>query len=669
MTTTHKTSEELVDVTNSKAGTDPGITNGTMNGSHARPPKPIPFGGSGNSDKSREELRTEVHRRRMSLTPQEHEFLEHLVDTGNEIEVQLAKRKLQDENIFFEDRPISPSGDDSQGWGSEIDIGSEVSMRSLPDIVPGSFRSSGGSFHMSLRSGAGSPLFVPRGSEKHQHHLEERRKSEWARLWKAHENGLKLTRSSSERHLFKQQKRRASIAGPVSLRRAEIVRQSSILSSTTKELLLEGGPRHRPGEDEIFRGEGLNTISRQVIPRVRDGRGRATSWSNSGVYLPPMMLPPRHLRGKSEGSRKSVTFKADHELREINDVPSRVVELGEHARGTSVSSDISELTINEPTSSSGGAGSFGRLQTIPSEVAESVSTVPPLRLGHPVRSDSFSSIPSIHHAHPIRSDSMSSIPSIHHAHPIRMDSLTSIPSLHHAHHVHGDSNASLPSPNSASDSISSFQLEESSDKADAAWASPLPKNAEGRKQLLLPHPDQKKESPRKAILYRQASRSLDNGQGIEVSEINSVSEHQIETLSSARNFGSMVSFGDGTSTAAGSTVLSTSSFDDTTNRNNVFREIRTSLSDENLSTYFLGAPWLSSKTRKGRPRVFILKRMRNVTSRGTWRMMRVVMTASMMLGTFSRRKIQPIMAVSCLSSFLEHRETTWRRRHTCCHRL
>lgn len=65
------------------------------------------------------------------------------------------------------------------------------------------------------------------------------------------------------------------------------------------------------------------------------------------------------------------------------------------------------------------------MSTIRRDSTASANTFASLRPANPLRQDSAMSFPSLHHGNPIRQESMSSFPSIHHGRPIRQDSVAS----------------------------------------------------------------------------------------------------------------------------------------------------------------------------------------------------------------------------------------------------
>jgi hypothetical protein len=74
-----------------------------------------------------------------------------------------------------------------------------------------------------------------------------------------------------------------------------------------------------------------------------------------------------------------------------------------------------------------------------------------------------------------------------------------------------------------------------------------------------------------------ASRNIDLGEGIEVTEL----DDEVEPVGKARLYASMMSTGD---------VSTASSWDETVDRKSIFRDFRRTMSDdENITSYFLGS--------------------------------------------------------------------------------
>lgn len=489
---------------------------------------------------SREGLRRDMAKHKSSLTMKEHSFLESLVIHGNDIEVELARKCLNDATLFFtpstdeEEKKEGCDNQDNDGFGDSIAIGRETYVGMEGEAPPEPLTSS-----LAALSSSGSSKATRRSSIKALQYLESRKNNEiHGKIWKAHENGLAVTAAGSRRSFMR---RSNSLGGP--LRARNVTRSNSILSATTQDLVEHGGPTHREGEDDIFRENSSNGIRSSLFfpkkpPRhsrsvTHEGTTRTASPNiPKSIIRPPDIPPPMGMGSKtrSDSSRKSVTFGDESETprRGNNRRPSSPRSSKRLSRQISDLSVATDGTENHVFSSD-----------------STIESVPTIRHGRPLRSDSITSIPSLHHGRPIRSDSISSIPSIHHAHPVRSESLAAI----------------LDGPETKDDE----------ETKDPAWSSPMTDPAAMQESKFDP-------DLRRPILLRSASRNVYQGEGIEISEW---TEEEAQNISKARLYSSMLSMGD-------DSVRTSSSWDETGNRDGIFRDIRRSLSDDELASYFLG---------------------------------------------------------------------------------
>lgn len=543
-----------------------------------KPPRPVSFGNKGVwsdvnnsshslprdeslgdiSTDSRDVLRSELRKRRMSLTPQELGFLEELIDHGNEVDLTVAHKTLCDDDLFFNDENQGGDNnallDTSRHATSDPGPNDTVSSEDMKEILRTSAK---------LRSGD------TLGSVKRQEHLQQRRQSTmYGNLWKAHEHGITMTGS----------RQRSKSIACLREEKAIMFRRSSFLSVETENLLSNGGLPTKEVQNGVFRRTQEDVVFRRPLsPKGRiSNNGRKVSWDGRASSALVRPRRPTLRRLASEGSRKSVSFAeydaedGDHPTR-LPGIPRRVLRKREVSTDTEVSLLETDLGDEDTEVDSKRPAPFR---------SDSLSSIPSLHHPNPVRSDSVSSIPSLHHPNPVRSDSIASIHSIHHAHRVHSESsipkeeydvlsLTSIPSLHHGHPLQDDA------------SLATFRTSTTTQEArDPAWSDPLNKPDELHKPQLLRHPSQPMQRP---VLMRHASRNVYNGEGIEVEEL--PPEIEIDSISKARKFRSMLSLGD---TTVGS-VLSTGSFDGAINRDSIFRDLRRSLSDEGRSSFFLGA--------------------------------------------------------------------------------
>ena len=236
----------------------------------------------------------------------------------------------------------------------------------------------------------------------------------------------------------------------------------------------------------------------------------------------------------------------------------------------------------------------GSISSIPSlhhgqPVRGSVSSIPSLHHGQPVRG-SVSSIPSLHHAAPLRQDSVASFASLHRAGPIRQDSQSTIASLHHGRPIRQDSINSLSDLAAAATTtmpmisqeqmMAWVQLEDSSTVSQHQHRQP--ENIHSHE--LLKEQQEDGASPTKPLYLRQASQNIYQGEGIEVTEFNENMEPN-RGLVYPTYWNSDIS------------IYTANSFDDSSifssfgrqkRTSDVFRSLRRSLSDENMSTLFSG---------------------------------------------------------------------------------
>jgi len=417
------------------------------------------------SESSRDGLRRQLVKRRQSLTPRETAFLEELCVRGNEIEVQIATENLQDEQLFFADENV-------EGWNSEkIQVGREASITSYTSERHSSEMSSGSIGEERPSSAVMSESSM--GSTRRISMLQTRRKSELlGGIWKAHENGIAVSKQSS--------------------RRSMLCRHQSVssLSGSKRDLFLR-----QLRNDDIFRSArnfgGRKSVSPMMdVQSDNTGRRRARSVSMSLTGKPSSPGKTSSLKGQpprpqfrrlmSEGSRKSVTFG----------------QLPIPRRSFRKSSDESSVVTSV-----------------------FIPGVPP----------------SLHHAHPIRSESVSSIPSIHHAHHVHspssrssIKSTSSVPSLHHGHPIRSESFPIKPEGSAGESSVGSWDPYDSAadddndeKKLDTSIPRPVPVKlevSEDQKVEVITEQDM-----RRPVLMRRASANAYNGEGIEVTDLENLS--------------------------------------------------------------------------------------------------------------------------------------------------
>eukprot|EP00934_Nitzschia_sp_Nitz4_P002861 Nitzschia sp. Nitz4//scaffold225_size51843//40233//43241//NITZ4_006903-RA/size51843-snap-gene-0.6-mRNA-1//1//CDS//3329542699//2851//frame0 len=400
---------------------------------------PRPFGNTESrniSESSRETLRRQLAKRKMSLTIQEQLFLDQLVIHGNEVEVQLACEKLQDDHLFFDYQTPrnlkynngDPVAHEDDAENKEREANSDDPSTSEKEIAkerPSLVRCSS------------------QGSQRRLAALEQRRNSpHHTQLWKAHQSGLAVTSAASRMSLRIRNKsaETTSTGASASMRRGAM--SSDIFRPTAADL-------RRNSSRNSFQNTSTQSLkaslSAKPVPRpTANARSRSLSMAqlsqsttSSGKSAPGIPPPVGLSRRSSTSSRKSVTFH-----QETDGAPKPRPSKSRLPVLRRAVSDISGLHSKKPDQrvSSG--------ENIPASLVSDLSSSPPLveeRSSPYLRQESTSSIPSLHHGHPIRQESVSSIPSLHHAHLIREESIASIPSLHHGHPIRQESTSSVPS--------------------------------------------------------------------------------------------------------------------------------------------------------------------------------------------------------------------------------
>eukprot|EP00548_Thalassiothrix_antarctica_P003369 CAMPEP_0194134576 /NCGR_PEP_ID=MMETSP0152-20130528/4645_1 /TAXON_ID=1049557 /ORGANISM="Thalassiothrix antarctica, Strain L6-D1" /LENGTH=792 /DNA_ID=CAMNT_0038830373 /DNA_START=154 /DNA_END=2532 /DNA_ORIENTATION=- len=351
------------------------------------PPRPNIRDGSNSSlpetDVSRSSLREILVKKKNSLTRGESMFLESLLTNGNEMEINTATERLQDPSIFggLEEKE-NDDGEHPHNWTEEgVD---EAKDRPNPKLLQRKI------------------------SIKQQEHMESRKNSSsLQKLWRAHETGLSLTPSGSRMSVMKR-----SYSINSQSKQTLLMREASFLSNATQELLENGGPVTRPGEDRIFRRG--NSSGNSFLTEGED----SIALNPFAMNIPEVSRTRALNRMFSDCSRKSVTFKSDVFIPNVN------AESRPKLSRRQVSHD-----------------SFGAESNVTTE-----SSYRWLRMGQPVRSESMSTFHSLnlHRAQPVRSDSMASMntfnsKNLHRARPIRSESMSSLPSIHRSQPIRADS--------------------------------------------------------------------------------------------------------------------------------------------------------------------------------------------------------------------------------------
>lgn len=427
---------------------------------------------SARSESSRFSLRRDLDRLRASLTPQETNFLEELLISGNEIEVQLAHENLLrlegDEggdtnggsggakgngSINSKNKNSGTAGEDKDK-DPLIRIGNERSESALnfddlseseEDDSPtaglgGREASQGGG---SVASDGVKSL----GSERRQEALSERRKNLlFGKMWKAHQSGLAVTQNSSRRSIFSRQRSQSIVtAAPMTAASRESSIGTMGSSSNSRKDLFR---RSRGGD--IFRSNSNRLMMGFPCNRRMPSTGRMVDVKSDNARRSSMTNVREQFKMFRHSKSRSLVFEPGR-------AAALAAALDQSSSSTSVSDRFQPRPLLRRMSSEGMRKSvtFGALPAISGSrrsftISSSArnfsesefSAISENEEGFleqyqqgkrnlrpaPLRQDSNSSIPSLHMAHEIRSPSVtshSSIPSIHLAHPVRSQSFRS----------------------------------------------------------------------------------------------------------------------------------------------------------------------------------------------------------------------------------------------------
>eukprot|EP00526_Cylindrotheca_closterium_P001659 CAMPEP_0113660458 /NCGR_PEP_ID=MMETSP0017_2-20120614/32911_1 /TAXON_ID=2856 /ORGANISM="Cylindrotheca closterium" /LENGTH=1135 /DNA_ID=CAMNT_0000575095 /DNA_START=78 /DNA_END=3481 /DNA_ORIENTATION=+ /assembly_acc=CAM_ASM_000147 len=457
-----------------------------------QPPLAHPFGAAAAkiaSTSSREGLKRQVERRRMTLTVPERNFLDHLCVHGNEVEVQLAYERLGDEDLFFdwqtprylkasenqapEDEPAFFSGDNTaSGTGTADGVTAATAASAGQDSATDGNISNVQRPTMQRR--------VSVGSQRRVQILEDR-KSHKSALWQAHESGIAVTHAASKKSIFKRTSSTVSILSNGSAVAPQMVRDSSRFSfaSTNTAASTSGdGEAVRPTMEIFRRVENNNSNANKMraaspLRKARYQRSQSLTIPGSSRDCNVHQIPsPRGFQQRrlSTSSRKSVTFSSQTPPTSMATRSKSVTLRRSNSDGMALNKMDSAASSTKPPRSSGRPPLAQRSESMASIPSihhaaplrsESIGSIPSIhhanavrgdsvassRMGHgnAMRSNSISSIPSIRHGTALRSGSISSIPSIRHGTALRSDSIGSIPSIHHAHAIRGESVSTIPS--------------------------------------------------------------------------------------------------------------------------------------------------------------------------------------------------------------------------------
>ena len=571
-----------------------------------------------------------VDSRRASLRQCEVSFLDELLREGDDGQKEMARRRLEDGDVFFAEGEASGVKDE----GIEGEAGGEAAEDGVDRRA---------AFLLAERGGA--------------------RLSRRSSIWRAHESGLSVTTAGSERSIVGRRRSLTAASGrglistaqPVQIgRTASGTRRAAFLdalgrehflseSSSTLDIVGKGGGDEGGGEDagvfrrgqeggssriilstiagqEWVRGDGSSAAAATATTGARgtndDGNGKiggagvafeGTSDQSAPVPEIPATQPgavirPASLlqsgRSVSVGSTRSVRFARGHSIQEFSkngDVgggpsgaPPAIRGLG--GRPPSLIRRSSSLKLIPPSARMGRVASAGSI----------ASTAPSLNLhrARPIRSDSIASVGSIasavpslnlHRAHPIRSDSFASAGSasfnLHLANPISSPAQSTRSSVgtHHGRPIFARASSTADSVLTFDESITgaSSPLESSSHSAADETRVPI---------IVLEKPPASREnsadSPKissfvvRPVFARKASVNNYEGEGVELVEPSAV--EKMDAIENARKYRAlMVSELSASNVSNGQSVQSNMIIEEFTTPG-VFRR---TLSDDNYGKF------------------------------------------------------------------------------------
>ena len=571
-----------------------------------------------------------VDSRRASLRQCEVSFLDELLREGDDGQKEMARRRLEDGDVFFAEGEASGVKDE----GIEGEAGGEAAEDGVDRRA---------AFLLAERGGA--------------------RLSRRSSIWRAHESGLSVTTAGSERSIVGRRRSLTAASGrglistaqPVQIgRTASGTRRAAFLdalgrehflseSSSTLDIVGKGGGDEGGGEDagvfrrgqeggssriilstiagqEWVRGDGSSAAAATATTGARgtndDGNGKiggagvafeGTSDQSAPVPEIPATQPgavirPASLlqsgRSVSVGSTRSVRFARGHSIQEFSkngDVgggpsgaPPAIRGLG--GRPPSLIRRSSSLKLIPPSARMGRVASAGSI----------ASTAPSLNLhrARPIRSDSIafvgsiaSAVPSLnlHRAHPIRSDSFASAGSasfnLHLANPISSPAQSTRSSVgtHHGRPIFARASSTADSVLTFDESITgaSSPLESSSHSAADETRVPI---------IVLEKPPASREnsadSPKissfvvRPVFARKASVNNYEGEGVELVEPSAV--EKMDAIENARKYRAlMVSELSASNVSNGQSVQSNMTIEEFTTPG-VFRR---TLSDDNYGKF------------------------------------------------------------------------------------
>lgn len=560
------------------------------------------------SENSRSSLRRSFMQRRSTLTVGESAFLERLIETGDEIEVQVAHENLLNEKLFFEAVDDMGSDDDggeggfrlaaaaSSGRSTSGGTSYTKSMTSLDALIAEDHarfvaeqrNNNNNNNNMVMDSPCGSTDGL--GSERRKELLQQRRQSSlYGQIWQAHENGLAVTSKSSRRSMLARTMSSKNMKQQVkttSHRVDDIFRARRRSSSSSSRRKSSSSSFIIPP----FRGsKGTVPEDKPIMDDVKsdNNRRRPVVPVSPTAAAPPLNDEPKKAnrpslrRLASDASRKSVTFELPEVPaptrfgdRAVSEGAARLAETTVPAtlpprprpmeeRVTSDLSRQSEFSFPSLHMAHSIRSISGKSDATTDSVSEDFDDIRPLRPTSP---------PSIHHGRPIRSESMSS----------RQNSITTFDS----------STMDWLEGRDPSD-VKDEKKEEDGDGIPTKVVIPttgLPQDIQLSTKLL----DEGSSVIQRPVMMRYASKGVDEGEGIEVAEYDA---DTVKESMSPRKHSDTWEF---------ASIHTSNSFDETMSFgriSGIFRRrpsIQRSMSEEDMRGIFLGGAILKdSVTSRG----------------------------------------------------------------------
>lgn len=423
-------------------------------------------------DTSRKELKRELEKRRMSLTVAEATFLDQLVIHGNEVEVTLAQRQLENNDLFFE----------------EEDDAEDFEEKPRPKLQR----------QLSL------------GSQRRLKVLQDRKEQGKSPLWQAHESGLAVTHAGSRLSLLVRQGSLSSISTGNNAPPTDIFRRLDPKKPYKRSNSISTPPR-------------IPAPVKFSIRRNSSSSRKSVSFHPSTPLVSPskkkVVRPDSDTQGQEISGRPPLFQRSDS----VTSIPS--IRPAQPIRSDSLTSipSIPNIQMAQPVRSES-ASSISSLH-----LANAIPNTDSIFLS---RQTSTASVPSLHQANSVHSSaisrktSVSSIPSLHEANSVHSEAKNSLlqESLETARNslmADVPKEQQLIAPLSATPDIAAAWLQQQQGKFQSK--SLLDDNSTvGSFPPAIAIPStvtegsSEKDSMEQAVLMRRASKNLYEGEGIEL---------------------------------------------------------------------------------------------------------------------------------------------------------